>query len=136
LPPKPRPAGYVYNASNTLHVTVRDLSKLGDVLSRAVEAGANRAWGISLEIDDDALLVEKARAAAVADARAQAAALAKQAGVTLGKVISIADAGAGGPTPPMAGRFAVMEMNRVPTETGQLAVQRQVQVVFAIEAGE
>jgi uncharacterized protein YggE len=135
LPRKRAAWRFVFNASNTVHVTVRDLSRLGEVLSRAVDAGANRAWGISFEIDDDAPLVEKARAEAVADARAQAAELAKHAGVRLGSVVSIVDGAGGGsgPMPPMAGGFAMMEMKAVPTESGQLAVQHHVQVVFAIE---
>ena len=137
-PPARQPVrtAYVYNASNTVYVTVRDLSKLGDVLSRAVEAGANRAWGISFEIDEDDSLVREARAQAVQDARARARQLAKLADVRLGRVLSIADAefGGGGPTPPpMPGRFAMAEMKSVPTESGQLAVRHQVQVVFEID---
>lgn len=134
LPGKRPVTSFIYVASNTVHVTVRDLARLGEVLSRAVEAGANSAWGISFEIDDDAPLVEKARAEAIDDARAQATDLAKLAGVTLGRVVSITDAsGGGGPTPPMASGYAMMEMRGVPTQSGQLAVRRQVQVVFAIE---
>jgi uncharacterized protein YggE len=134
-PHRRRPLAILYRASNTVHVTVRDLDKLGEVLSRAVEAGANSAWGISFEIDDDEPLVEKARAEAVADAREQATELAKLAGVTLGPVVSILEAGGGGVAPPMPvrGYGYAMEVQSVPTERGQLAVQRQVQVVFAIE---
>lgn len=135
--PRRRPMAFVYRASNTLHVTVRELDRLGEILSRAVEVGANHAWGISFEIDDDTPLAKKAQAEAFADARAQAAELAELAGVQLGPVVSLLEAGhAGGPMPPMAPGFAMAEMRAVPTESGQLAVRRQVRVVFAIQRAD
>lgn len=132
------PPRYVYRVSNMLHVTVRQIDKVGDVLSRAVEAGANQAWGVSFDIDDPKPLAAKARAEAVSDARAQATELAKLAGVRLGRVLSVVDE-EGAPSPmPRAPMMAKAEMSRVPIEAGQLAVQHRVRVVFAIDrsAGE
>lgn len=124
---------YVYRVSNMLHVTVREIDKVGDVLSRAVEAGANQAWGVSFDIEDPRPLAVKARAEAVRDAREQAAELAQLAGVRLGHVLSVMDE-EGAPRPmPGAQMMTKAEMSRVPIEAGQLAVQRRVRVVFAID---
>lgn len=132
-PPRQAPV-IVYRVSNMLHITVRKIDTVGDVLSRAVEAGANQAWGVSFDIDDPDPLAQKSRAEAVEDARKQAAELAQLAGVKLGRVVSVMDEEGGGVVAPAASaRYAKAEMSRVPVESGQLAVQRRVRVVFAIE---
>ncbi len=134
LPAKPPPrAAFVYRVSNMLHVTLRDLSKVGEVLNRAILAGANQAWGISFDIDDDTKLAEQARAEAMADARSQATALAELGGVRLGRVISIVNEEAGGVTPPMPMAYAKAEAASVPIESGELVVRRQVRVAYSIK---
>jgi uncharacterized protein YggE len=135
-PTRPEPL-LVYRVSNMLHLTVRQIATVGDVLARAVEAGANQAWGVSFDIDDPEPLASKSRAEAVADARKQAEELAKLAGVKLGRVVSVMDEeGAGVVAPSASMRYGKAEMSRVPVEGGQLAVQRRVRVVFAIEREE
>lgn len=132
-PARPEPL-LVYRVSNMLHITVRQITSVGDVLARAVEAGANQAWGVSFDIDDPEPLAAKSRAEAVADARKQAQELAKLAGVKLGRVVSVMDEEGPGVVAPTASmRYGKAEMSRVPVEGGQLAVQRRVRVVFAIE---
>jgi uncharacterized protein YggE len=138
LPPRPpaRPSRLVYRVANMLHVTLRDLAKLGEVLDRAVIAGANQAWGVSFTVDDDTALAEKARAESVADARAQAQALAKLTGVQLGRVVAISDADAGGPGPVMQAAHMRDQAEGVPFQSGQVALQRRVRVVFAIASAD
>lgn len=133
-PPRQGPV-LVYRVSNMLHITVRHIDTVGDVLSRAVEAGANQAWGVSFDIDNPEALASKSRAEAIEDARKQAGELAKLAGVKLGRVISVMDEEGGGVVAPAAAsrRFDKAELSRVPVEGGQLAVQRRVRIVFAIE---
>lgn len=133
-PASPRKDTLVYRVSNMLQLTLREIDKVGDILSRGVEAGANQAWGISFDIGDPKPLATQARAKAVEDARVQAAELAKLAGVRLGRIVSIMDEPAGGPIPMPASGFARAELKQVPVEGGQLAIRRRVQVVFAIEA--
>ncbi len=134
VPQRPGPV-LVYRVSNMLHITVRQIDTVGDVLSRAVEAGANQAWGVSFDIDDPEPLASKSRAEAIEDARKQAGELAKLAGVKLGRVVSVMDEEGGGVVAPAAAsrRFDKAELSRVPVEGGQLAVQRRVRIVFAIE---
>jgi len=53
-------------------VTVRDVNQIGDVLDKAVAAGANNIYGVNFSVEDTAKLEADARAKAVADAQARA----------------------------------------------------------------
>src|SRR5574340_233750 len=79
----PRVSGY--QASQSLAVTVRDLSKAGAIIDAAVAAGANQVGGISFAVADPTAASAQARTAAMADAKVRAQALAAAAGVTLGQ---------------------------------------------------
>src|SRR5437667_27280 len=80
-----------YHASNTAQITVRKLDQLSAVLQAAVDAGANNIYGVSMSLSDSSALANDARAKAIADARSKADALAKAAGVKLGRIISISE---------------------------------------------
>ena len=140
MPPAPpgppdgrRRTELVYRVSNMLQVTLRDLGKVGEVLNKAVQAGANQAWGVSFEIEDEKPLAQQARGEAVANARKQASELAQLAGVRLGHIVSIMDEDSGGFVPMPAMGLARAEMSKVPIESGELMVRHRVRVVFAIE---
>ena len=61
-----------YQVTNTVHLKVRDLDKLGAILDAVVSAGANQVYGISFQIDKPEKLLYEARKQAVADARMKA----------------------------------------------------------------
>ena len=88
----PTISGYV--ASNMLTVRVRALDTTGTVLDAAVADGANTLNGMTFGLADPEPAYNEARKEAVADARAKAELLAMAAGVKLGQVLSISDAGA------------------------------------------
>jgi uncharacterized protein YggE len=88
-----------YSASSSVHATVRDLGKAGDVVDTAVAAGANTVYGPSLRVSDSRAQYEAAADEAIDDARARAEALADKAGVTLGAPIAIVESGGGYPMP-------------------------------------
>lgn len=140
-PPQPGPASAApeaprgfYRVSNSLLVTVRDVSKLGAVLGAATGAGANNIWGITFEIDDPTKLEAQAREEAVKEARARAEQLASLAGVKLGKVVSVSELG-GSAMPMQGGAQFNMKAARsdVPVQGGELTVNQDVQVLFSIE---
>jgi|JRYE01.1.fsa_nt_gb uncharacterized protein YggE len=121
-----------YQVSHSYQVQVRDVDTVGEVLAAAVDAGANSIGGISFTIADHAALATEARALAMADARAKAEQLADLAGVTLGAVTAITEAGASQPNGyPMAARFEMSAMSSV--EGGQLAVTVTVTLTYAID---
>jgi uncharacterized protein YggE len=119
---------------NTVDITVRDLTKVGVVLSASVDAGANNIYGVSYSVADHSALEAQARDAAMADAKARATQLAKDAGTVLDAPISISESISNGPTPYFA-RDAVPGVASaasapVPVQSGQISVQIQVNVTY------
>jgi hypothetical protein len=118
---------------NTVVITVRDLTKVGQVLSASIDAGANNIEGVSFSVADQTALEAQARDKAMADAKARAEQLAKDAGVTLDAPMSISE-NSSGPIPfnrTFAAAGAVPSA-AVPIQTGQVQVQLQVNVVYLI----
>jgi hypothetical protein len=124
-----------YHVNNQVNVTIRDINMVGDVLSAAMNAGANSIYGISFSVADPAALEEEARATAVADARSRAAALAELGGVELGDVQIISEViGQAVPLPMGMGGGLAMDQAAAPgISPGQLSYDVQVQVTFAIK---
>lgn len=84
-----------YEASQTLRVKVRDLTKVSDVLTAATDNGANTAGGVSFTLEDPEAKKDEARTEAIANAKAKAEALAQQLGEELGEVQSFSESGGG-----------------------------------------
>lgn len=77
-----------YTLSQTLTVKVRDLTKVDDVLSAGIDAGANQLGQFTFKIDDDTAFKQAARDKAFQAAKDKAEKMAEVAGVKLGKVIT------------------------------------------------
>jgi uncharacterized protein YggE len=129
-----------YIARGGVTAVVRDVTQTGAVVDAAVAAGAASVDGPSFFIDDPQALLRRALVAAFRDARSKAEALAVEAGLTLGRTISIRDStfvpsetdfdddgGGGGGGQDLGRRVAA------PTEPGRTQVFGVVYVVF--EAG-
>ncbi|OZE74099.1 hypothetical protein CH306_10680 [Rhodococcus sp. 15-725-2-2b] len=123
-----------YQATNTLQVTVRDLSKASEVLGDATSAGGNatRISGVSFKIDDDSELITDARSRAFADARDRAEQYATLAGGELGDVLSITESITGQEQPRTFGDSASSFDTAVPIEPGQQTVSVSVSVKWAL----
>jgi len=81
--------GYTVNQSVT--VKIRDLDKIGEVLSKAASFGANQTGGLSFTVDEPEELKQQAREKALENAKEKAKSLAKIADVNLGKVVSFSE---------------------------------------------
>jgi len=81
--------GYV--ATESMSVVVRKLPDAGATISAAVSAGGNavRLHSVRLQVDDEGALLDKARAAAIDEARVKAEQYAAAAGRELGEVTSV-----------------------------------------------
>jgi uncharacterized protein len=128
---------FTYQVDNTVTVTVRDLSKVGEALGKAVGAGANNIYGVSFTVSDQSALEAEARDKAMADAKARAEQLAKAAGVTLDVPMSINEYSSG-PIPYTADYKAAPALGvggggPVPVSTGQIQVNLQVNVTYIIK---
>lgn len=88
-----RITGYQVNANLT--VTVRELDKINQVVDSATTNGANTIGGIQLTVDESKQkeLMQQARELAVNEAREKAESLARAAGITLGKIVNVVEAG-------------------------------------------
>jgi uncharacterized protein len=80
-----------YSVSNEVTVTVRDLSRLGALLDKAVAAGANTIYGIAYGENDPGALLDKARPLAVADARRKAEIYASAGGAKIGRLMQLSE---------------------------------------------
>ena len=123
----------VYHVSNSVTVTIRDLSKVGDVLEAAIDAGANNIYGVNFSVSDpDAAMVE-ARSKASADALARAEELAALNGVEVGELISISEVISGNAVP-LASINASYALGKGggPVAPGELEMTAQLQAVYAI----
>jgi uncharacterized protein YggE len=133
--PAPAVRGF-YRISNMVEVTIRDLAKVGQMLARATEAGANNVWGISFELDDPYALRAQARAQAMERAKQSAADLARLAGVKLGDVVAVSESEGGGYIPMMKSMRGGAEMqvaNDVPVEQGEITISHQVQLTYELD---
>lgn len=129
----PRLVGF--QASQQLALSVRDVQGVGKVLDALVHEGATNA-SVRFSLGDAKPSQADARRLAVEDARAKAEAMARAAGVKLGKAVSVTESGVGpGPIPYKGAEFTPLPAATRPTEipVSDLEVVVRVQVQFAIE---
>lgn len=126
----------LFRVSNSLRVTLRDITAISTVLQAALDAGVTNVNNIQYDVADKSGVQSEARISAVEDAKAKAAELAALMGVNVGDVVAINEysyapvayyanmgyggGGGGGATTP------------VPVQGGALAVDISVEVTFAI----
>ncbi len=124
-----------YTINQELKVKVRDLSKIGEILSEAVNYGANNVSGPNFTVDDKEVYLEKAREKAIKNAKKKAEKIAKVAGFKLGKIVSIIESspfetipvmlkesGAGGPL-----------ISQPQIEAGSQEIKVQVTITYEIK---
>jgi len=121
-----------YRVSNMVRVKIRNLDRIGTVLDKVIEAGANNVYGVNFTVDDPSEVRSEARGKAIADARAKAQELAGLNGVDLGEVLQISEV--------IGGSFSTVGMSLVreyaggagPISPGELEFSVQIQVTYAI----
>ena len=125
--------GRTYVVENTVNVTVRDLTTLGDVLSAVVDAGANSIYGITFNVDNREEAVAEARKLAIEDAQAKAEAIAEEAGVALGELITINVSSGSTPFPYYDTRGGAYAEADVPIAAGTLTITMQCNLSYEID---
>ena len=127
-----------YRAANQVRLRLADMGRLGDLMRRSLEAGANRIDGVAFGLKDPEAAEAAVRVAAMKDAAAQAARLAEAAGVKLGRVVSIqAPPRIGAPPPILMAAPAPMRAKgrggvAVPLVAGTIEASAEVAAAFAI----
>jgi len=124
-----------YQATNTLTVRVRDLTRLGAVIDQAVTLGVNQGGDVAFTNDKPQPLVTEARKAAVADALDKAKVLTEAAGVKLGRIVEISESMPRAPQPLYRAAAMAKEMSdsSVPMAAGENSYSVTVNVTFALE---
>ena len=119
-----------YSVSNTVNLTLHDLPKLGEILDRAVTAGANRIDGVQFDVSNQSVLLDDARKAALVDARRKAQIYADAAGLKLGKLVELSEN-----TGPVGGGIyrAKMATAAVPIESGSSTLSVTVSARFELD---
>ena len=128
-----------YRVSNQVSVTIRDIEKVSDALTAAINAGANSIYGVSFSVADEAALEADAREMAFDNARQRAQSLAQLSGVTLGDVRDVKEVFTQMPMPLIGGMGGgdgtgiIQEASGTSISPGQLSFQVNVEVTFDIE---
>jgi hypothetical protein len=121
-----------YRVSNMLRVTVRDVDQAGKVLDAVVEAGANQVYGVTFTVSDETEWQSKARAGAMADAKARAQELADLAEIELGQILTVSEVIGSNPMP-MAVAERAYGGGGGGIAPGELEFITQIQVTFGIQ---
>lgn len=123
----------LYQVSNSVQVTIRDLDRVSMILGVAIEAGANNVQGVNFNISDPSMLRSEARQQAVADALATAEELAQLNGLSVGEVISVSEVIDSGVFPIRDVASAVMSLDAGPISPGDVEVNVQLQITYALQ---
>ncbi|HYG27631.1 MAG TPA: SIMPL domain-containing protein [Caulobacteraceae bacterium] len=104
----PRLTGY--QASNQVVITVRDLSRLGQVVDATVNAGATNIGGINFGVENPTEAENRARVEAVQNLRAKADLYAQAMGYRVARLVTLNEGASYAPPPPPMPMMARAEM--------------------------
>ncbi|KRG69060.1 SIMPL domain-containing protein [Pseudoxanthomonas dokdonensis] len=122
-----------YQASNTVNLKVRDVTRLGEVLDALAAVGANQINGPSFEIDKPEPVYDEARLAALEKAQARAQTYARALGLRVRRIVSISEGGGGGFQPrPMMMAKAMDRAESTPVAPGETTLSVNLDVVFEL----
>jgi len=124
-----RPSGY--RVSNRIELQTRQIDQIGTFIDMAATSAVGRIGRLQFQNSQVAGHRSEAAVQAVIQARTDAQKLAQASGVTIGRVLRVRYAPQG-----PAGVFyenAQLAMARTPIETGDLAVEAEVLMVFEID---
>lgn len=126
-----------YNVSNVVRVELRRVDQVGSIIDASLAKGANQINSIQFSSSTAADARRTAMAEAVKDARADAEALARAAGGTLGALIELTSQSA--PVRPMYSDMAMRSVEKAqvqtPIEPGEQILSASVSVIWQFIPG-
>jgi uncharacterized protein YggE len=135
-----------YQGDQTITVKVKGVDKsqtvLEKILDGSVNSGANQIQGVNFGYENPENVQQEARKLAIDNAKTKAQGLAKEAGLTLGKVVSIAETGSYMPgimsyadsAYGMGGGGVAMQKSLAPNvEPGSQEITESMTVVFEVK---
>jgi uncharacterized protein YggE len=123
----------IYHVTNQVDVTVRDVNQIGEVLDKAVAAGANNIYGVNFSVADTSKLEADARAKAVNDAQARAQELAQLNNLQLGEVVSVSEVIGSSAYPMDYGAKGMGGGGGTPVQPGELEMSMSIQITYAVK---
>jgi len=126
-----------YQVSETVQVTVRDLTKVGDLLAGLGKLNVQNLNGPAFALDDSTAGYDAARADAIIKAKAQAKLLANQLGVRLGKIVNFSESSGNYAYPTMAygmgaGVASSKDISEPNVPTGENTYNASVSITYEI----
>jgi uncharacterized protein YggE len=122
-----------YRVSNTVTVTIRDLDKVGDILTKVVSAGSNQISGPNFSVSNPEKYLDEARKKAVENAMSKANAYASAAGLKLGTILAMSEEATAAPV--FRGPMAMAKPGgSVPIEAGEESLQAQISLVIELKS--
>jgi len=124
-----------YEARNTVTVKSDNIEKVGVMLDALVKAGVNNINNVQFSVKDPKAAKAQAREQAISDAREKAQAMAKAAGVKLGKLTSLNESGGNfSPRPyQQFSRTASLESASTPVSAGEQTLTVTVNMSYEIK---
>lgn len=129
-----------YNASQTIEILLKDLTKYDSLMEGLVDAGVNRIDGVTFQSSKLAQYQAEARKLAMKDAKAKADDFVSVLGQKVGKALTISDNSSNyypSPTPVYAMKATMSDAaEATPRETlaiGEIAIVVNVSVSFILE---
>lgn len=130
----PKAAISGFHVSHTVTVKVREIGRTGEVISTAVNAGANNVQNVSFVLADQQAAIDQAREAALENAQHKGQELARLSNGSLGQVISISETSNGNMPQPIAGESAAdSRASDVPLNPGAATVTVDLQVTWELQ---
>jgi uncharacterized protein len=121
-----------FRVTNTVTVTIRDISKAGDLLTKAAAAGSNQINGPSFTVSNPEKYIGDARKKAVEDALAKARDYAAAAGLKLGAILEMSEPSPVAIPAARAGGY-VRSAAAVFIESGEETLQASVVLVIELK---
>lgn len=123
-----------YQVAETIQVTLHDLSAVGSFLGGLGKLAVQNVSGPAFALDDPTSGYDAARADAITKAKAQAALLAKQLGVSLGKIVTFSESSNSSyPVPYGAMRSAAVQTAATPeVPAGENTYNASVSITYEI----
>jgi len=123
-----------YEVNQTLQVKIRDLTKIGNIIQVATEAGANQVGDLRFTIDKQDELKSQARKEAIEKAKVMAKEIAGQLGVKLVKITNFSEnATAPIPYPYFMERAMGGGAETPQIQTGENKIEVQVSITYEID---
>ena len=122
-----------YQVQRNVTIKVRDLSQYPKLLEAAVGIGASHSGAITMDYSNREQLQEQAMLAAFRNAKHKARMLAKEAGGSLGKALSIREQGSSHLPRPKARMMAAESDSLAQYPTGEQTIRGQILVTFELK---